>query len=131
MKNKKFKGFTLIELLIVIAIIGILASIVLVSLNSARDKAEAVSFKATVSSMQAGIVMCCDDSGVVQTVDGDICFPAVGGLLPDEIGGQTISYSKHGTCDTDDVELIVTPANSVGGCTRGNVNMARAQFTCT
>ena len=52
---QKQKAFTLIELLIVIAIIGILASIVLVSLNGSRIKARDTQRKSDINSIHKAL----------------------------------------------------------------------------
>jgi len=65
---KKNRAFTLIETLVVVAIIGILASIIITSLLSARNKARDVKRKTEISQIGRFLVMSCyfPDSG-----DGD------------------------------------------------------------
>jgi len=58
----KKKGFTLIELLVVIAVIGLLSSIVLVSLGPARKKARDAARQSDIRQINLAMEMCYDDS---------------------------------------------------------------------
>lgn len=60
---KKQKGFTLIELLVVIAIIGILSSVVLASLNTARDKGANAAIKSNLANIRAQAEIVYDTAG--------------------------------------------------------------------
>lgn len=57
------KGFTLIELLVVIAIIGILAAVVLASLNTAREKSRDASRIQTLKEVQKALELYYSENG--------------------------------------------------------------------
>jgi type II secretion system protein G len=60
-KNYK-KGFTLIELLVVIAIIGILSSVVLASLNTAREKSRDARRVTDINQLKLALELYYDDN---------------------------------------------------------------------
>lgn len=109
----KRKGFTLIELMIVIAIIGILASIVLVSMSNTRTNATIGAYKSSLGSLQPAIGLCCTTStNTLQTVaGGQVCSPSTNALLPTstDIKADSVVYSVTVQCDGVIPTLNVTP----------------------
>ena len=76
-------GFTLIELLVVISIIGLLASVVLVSLNSARGKARNTKRLGDIRQLVTAFNLALDSNGSVPDIAGsDACIAVVCGGGP-------------------------------------------------
>jgi len=85
-KNKK--GFTLIELLVVIAVIGLLSSIILVSIGPAKKKAKdtkrMTDFRQISSSMELcyGDPTCAGQDRYVTTTAGTNTLNSIGTFMP-------------------------------------------------
>jgi type II secretion system protein G len=68
-EQKLQTGFTLIELLVVISIIGLLASVVLVALNSSRVKARDTKRKADLKQLTTALNLYYDQNNTFPTCD--------------------------------------------------------------
>ncbi len=113
MNNKNFYtnwnlGFTLIELLVVISIIGLLSSIVLVSLNGAREKARVTKTKAELKQFYTALEMYYNDNSTFPCFNegaASACLiPALApyGKFPaKDPWGQDYSWHNPGCCTTE------------------------------
>lgn len=78
----KQRGFTLIELLVVIAIIGILSSVVLASLNSARQKSRDARRIGDIKQLQLALEMYYDSNNGYPTTASGTSALVSGGFIP-------------------------------------------------
>lgn len=96
---KKYnKGFTLIELLVVIAIIGILSSVVLVSLGTARSKGSDAAIKSDLSGVRSQAEVYASDNGNTyggKLATAGVCPTAAGTMFYDDVTiRNAISHAK-------------------------------------
>ncbi|MCB9805852.1 type II secretion system protein [Candidatus Nomurabacteria bacterium] len=122
------KGFTLIELLVVIAIIGILSSVVLASLNSARNKGEDAAVKANLSNIRAQAELTYDNDGDYDGVCGDSnvsqAVTAAGGTCTDDTNewAASAALSTAGSYFCVDYKGAATTTTSAHGTADGSID---------
>lgn len=109
--NRKNHGFTLIELLVVIAIIGILAAVVLVSLNSARAKSRDARRLADVRQVMTGLELFYNDNS----------------RYPTATAGSPTAADGNPAFSTYLATFPTAPAPQDGACTAGQNTYTYAQ----
>lgn len=98
-KNKIKAGFTLVELLVVVAIIGVLTTLVLANFNAARDRARDVERKSDLDQIKKALRMYYNDN---------TSYPAAGALTwGSEFSSGSMVYMKALPEDPDSAKTYV------------------------
>lgn len=92
------KAFTLIELLVVISLIGILATLVIANMNSARERARDATRKSDLRNIQTALRLYYNDNGgypiaSVLPTWGTAWTPYMNILPADPLVGQSYTYT--------------------------------------
>ena len=134
MKNNK-QGFTLIELLVVIAIIGLLSTLSIVALNSARARSRDARRVADIRQIQTALEMYYNASnqypaalsGTSSIATGGVVFMAAMPLAPTPLDGTCASadntYTYTATSSSASYTLKYCLGATTGGIPAG-VNIA-------
>ena len=103
MKIKIFnkKGFTLIELLIVIAIIGVLSSLLMANFVGVRERARDAQRKSDLRQIQSALEIYRADNSIYPTTTEfpATCGPDSGSALTITTAGTTTTYMQKIPCD--------------------------------
>ena len=109
MKTRTSRGFTLIELLVVIAIIGILSSVVLASLNTARQKGRDARRISDLKQLQLALELNYDSS---QTYPLALSTLATNGFISTvPVDPSTSAAYSYASLNNDNTACAATPCN--------------------
>ena len=96
------KGFTLIELLVVIAIIGILSSVVLASLNTARNRGADAAVKSNLANARAEAEIYYDTTNSYGTANStgtsNVCAATGANVIGDSVAAAATAGGGTSSC---------------------------------